>query len=299
MTRCPDSQEGSSRPPNSRRTSTSTAGSISPPLSAARQGPSVPAAYYSKGATPASPTQRRLPGLPLSSSPLSSGSSAVARSRRRQDSISSSVSATTDATSFDESGGEDNCSMAPEPADKNAARAASPTGSGSSTSSSSYGTQSATAGSVTPGRRFGPVGSSSLTVQDLQPIVSLPSSTVNAPSGVAIPGPSSFPIPIATSLPASSVRMSTTPLFPSPLAQASGPDEDPNRGEEGDSEGEDDDDADMDAWGDKNQERRPSSRAGAPFGGASSRLSISVIFGQHDRPLRTRALAADRHSRAT
>ncbi|GAA5995135.1 uncharacterized protein JCM10292_004556 [Rhodotorula paludigena] len=260
------SSEGSSRPPNSRRTSTSTAGSISPPLSAARQGPSVPAAYYNKGATPASPTQRRLPGLPLSSSPLSSGSSAVARSRRRQDSISSSVSATTDATSFDESGGEDNCSMAPEPADKNAARAASPTGSGSSTSSSSYGTQSATAGSVTPGRRFGPVGSSSLTVQDLQPIVSLPSSTVNAPSGVAIPGPSSFPIPIATSLPASSVRMSTTPLFPSPLAQASGPDEDPNRGEEGDSEGEDDDDADMDTWDDKNQERRPSSRAGAPFG---------------------------------
>ncbi|GJN91534.1 hypothetical protein Rhopal_004557-T1 [Rhodotorula paludigena] len=229
-------------------------------------GPSVPAAYYSKGATPASPTQRRLPGLPLSSSPLSSGSSAAARSRRRQDSISSSVSATTDATSFDESGGEDSCSMAPEPADKNAARAASPTGSGSSTSSSSYGTQSATAGSVTPGRRFGAVGSSSLTVQDLQPIVSLPSSSVNAPSGVAIPGPSSFPIPIATSLPASSVRMSTTPLFPSPLAQASGPDEDPNRGEEGDSEGEDDDDADLDAWGEKGQERRPSSRAGAPFG---------------------------------
>ncbi|SCV68579.1 BQ2448_700 [Microbotryum intermedium] len=65
--------------------------------------------------------------------------------------------------------------------------------------------------------------------------ISIPSATQSVPAVVA-PSPTTTP---------SSVRLSTTPLFPSPLAQASGPEEDgePSKGEEGD---EDDDEEAID-----------------------------------------------------
>lgn len=181
--------------------------------------------------------------------------------------------------------------MASDTADKPEPTASSGSQSGSSSSSTKDATYAGgstlTLGNVTPGRRL--AGPSTLSTQDL---LSSPPSSSSSPAAsgfgsphalsVAIPPPSSFPIPIATSIPSSSVRLSTTPLFPSPLAQASGPEEDPSRGDDGDSEGDEDDEMDDDAWADKAKERRHSSlRGAAPFGGAPS------------RPLRVPPLAHD------
>ncbi|GAA6047829.1 hypothetical protein JCM3770_004663 [Rhodotorula araucariae] len=252
-------------PPRSRRSSATSASSSSAPSPPPTRPPAPPAGYYGRTGAghPVSPSRRLSAALPVSSSPLSLSS---ASSRRRQDSISSSVSNTTDATSLDESGEE--C-MGPDVApDKPEPATASGSLSSSSSNSSSFGTATATGGSLTPSRRL--AGPSSLSTQDLLPqAAATPASPLNTPHAVSVssPPPPSFPIPIASSIPPSSVRLSTTPLFPSPLAQASGPEEDPSRGDDGDSEGDEDDDGDEEAWGDKARERRMSSlRAGAPFG---------------------------------
>ncbi|GAA5925415.1 hypothetical protein JCM10213_008785 [Rhodosporidiobolus nylandii] len=209
---------------------------------------------------PSSPSRRApgISGLPLSSSPLSSGSSAPRR--RRQSSFSSSVSNTTDATSYEESG--DDCTSQ-DGAEKERGAGGSAYGS----SSSSFGTLAGAAGgagaAAPPSRRFSVTPPPS--VHDHLP-PSGSSGALSPPHAVSIPPSSSLPISIATSIPPSSVRLSTTPLFPSPLAQASGPEEhdEPSRGEEGDSEGEDDDGS---AWPDRARASSPLTReVSVPFG---------------------------------
>lgn len=119
-------------------------------------------------------------------------------------------------------------------------------------------------------RRTG--GSASLSVQDLMATVPATSaSTSSSTPSASLPSSATFPIPIATSIPPSSVRLSTTPLFPSPLAQASAPHDDHSRGEDGDTEGEDEEDEeDTTDWAEKMHPRRPSFRGAAVFGGALS-----------------------------
>ncbi|GAA5857047.1 hypothetical protein JCM8547_007931 [Rhodosporidiobolus lusitaniae] len=257
-----DPRNPASRPAASRRQSSSSTPSSSR-QSSVSSNPLPP-----KTPAPTSPS-RRLSGLatlPLSSSPLSSGSSSAAR--RRQSSISSSVSnATTEATSYDESG--DDCS----PTSQDGGGVGDKDGSTSgSSSSSSFGTLAGSGATVGPPRRFSPTPAPG-PHDFLPPPVATPSSGSGNSSllvqAVSIPPGSSLPISISTSIPPSSVRLSTTPLFPSPLAQASGPEEhdEPSRGEEGDSEGEDDDEA---AWPDR-------ARAGSPLS-----REVSVPFGELD-----------------
>ncbi|GAA6036568.1 hypothetical protein JCM8097_001229 [Rhodosporidiobolus ruineniae] len=228
-------------PPSSTRSASISSGS-QPPLAPRTPGPASPS--------------RRLVGvnaLPLSSSPLSSGSSATRR--RRQSSFSSSVSATTEATSYDESEGD--CTSQ----DGNDKDLPGGGGSTGSSSSSSFGTVGAATGSSSRRAQGAPSPSSS----DFLPPAGASSSGSLAPAvhAVSIPPASSLPISITTAIPPSSVRLSTTPLFPSPLAQASGPEEDhePSRGEEGDSEGEDED------WEERLRAGSPLQReASVPFG---------------------------------
>ncbi|GAA5827005.1 hypothetical protein JCM11251_002203 [Rhodosporidiobolus azoricus] len=252
-----------SRPAVSRRTSSNGSPTLPSARRASHSGQGPPT-LVPRTPAPSSPSRRvvGLTGLPLSSSPLSSGSSASRR--RRQSSFSSSVSNTTEATSYDESG--DDCGSQ-EGADKEGSGS---TGSASS-SSSSFGTLtgSGTAGAGEGGasRRLS-VTPAPGSHDFLAPPASALSLSASAPTvhAVSIPPASSLPISIQTSIPPSSVRLSTTPLFPSPLAQASGPEEDhePNRGEDGDSEGEDDDDT---AWPDRARAGSPLSReVSVPFG---------------------------------
>lgn len=103
------------------------------------------------------------------------------------------------------------------------------------------------------------------------------SSSASAPS-------SSYPIPISTSIPSSSVRLSTTPLFPSPLAQASGPVEERHGGDDGDSDIEEEDEEASSTWLDKGQASQGAAPAQEPFGGRSrSGLASSLSLGEdHD-----------------
>ncbi|BGP04611.1 rim15, signal transduction response regulator [Rhodotorula toruloides] len=258
-----DSPPSRQTTPLSRRTSagssTSGTSSNSPPQGSR----AAPPLFTSRTGPQGSPSRRS--AVPVSSSPLSSGSSA-ARSRRRQDSISSSVSNTTDPTSYEESGEE--C-MGSDGGDK---EAASPPNGALAPGSGGSGLAQA--------RRTG--GSASLSVQDLLATVPAASSGVSSSaSSVSIPSSSTFPIPIATSIPPSSVRLSTTPLFPSPLAQASAPHDDHSRGEDGDSEGEDEEEEDDPVdWAEKMQPGRPSSRGAAVFGD----LELSPPPGSIDLP---------------
>ncbi|GAA6061906.1 hypothetical protein JCM10212_000531 [Sporobolomyces blumeae] len=213
-TSSPGASSPGSSPPHSTRSSASRGSSTAP------------------SRTPSSAShQRRLSSLgglqQLSSSPLSSASSA--RHRRRQSSFSSSVSnSTTDATSYDGSGEEcmsqdghgdrEVVGVTAGPSATSGSANASPTKRGGGPSSIDFASSGAPfSSSFVPG---GP-----------------------SPHAISIPPSSSLPISVATSLPPASVRLSTTPLFPSPLAQASGPEEDHDhhRGEEGDTESDDDD----------------------------------------------------------
>ncbi|GAA5922084.1 uncharacterized protein JCM15063_003180 [Sporobolomyces koalae] len=188
----------------------------------------------------------------LSSSPLSSATSA--KHRRRQSSFSSSVSNTTDATSYDGSGEE--CASLDGLGEKDAAVAA-PGSSFSSSASSRTSTRRNLGADPTP-TGAPPSGQFLL--------------TGSAPHAISIPPSSSLPLTIATSIPSASVRLSTTPLFPSPLAQASGPDEehDPRRSDDGDAASGDDDDERLQsepAWSGKSPtSHRGSTDLSAPFG---------------------------------
>lgn len=78
------------------------------------------------------------------------------------------------------------------------------------------------------------------------------------------------PISISTSVPSANVRLSTTPLFPSPLAQASGPEEDSERTRGEDGDGESEDEGVIKGWGRARTGRdgSPLTReVSAPFGG--------------------------------
>ncbi|GAA5865061.1 hypothetical protein JCM1840_005725 [Sporobolomyces johnsonii] len=193
----------------------------------------------SRPLAPAPPSHRfsNFAATPISSSPLSSASSAA--HRRRQSSFSSNVSTTTEATSYDESGEE--CMSQDGSGDKEG-------GSSTSSSSGSFGTLTGAGGKRT----------SAPSSQEFLPMNSLtgapPGSAPSSAHPVSIPPGSSLPISISTSIAPASVRLSTTPLFPSPLAQASGPEEDTeqSRGDEGDSEGEEDEpDVSETAWAGK------------------------------------------------
>lgn len=112
--------------------------------------------------------------------------------------------------------------------------------------------------------------------------------TGSSPHAISIPPSSSLPISVSTSLPPASVRLSTTPLFPSPLAQASGPDEDhdQHRGDDGDAESGDDDTALIDgegSWPGAAPTGTAASRdASAPFGGEFGlSLSPSIFVDTH------------------
>lgn len=277
-------------PPSSRSRSSSSSSSQTSPTSAVRKfssstGLSPPPAYLAhRGATP--PSSSRLfnnvqsaSAGTLSSSPLSSTGSAQSH-RRRQDSVSSSVSGTTDPTSYEESGSE--CMS-------------TDGGGGGGGSSGSTGEAKETTASPNPkqppafsppsiatttmsglgtSRRYG--GPSPLSTQDLMSggagLVSagtagVPTSTISSPPS------SSFPIPISATIPPSSVRLSTTPLFPSPLAQASGPVEERHGGDDGDSDIEEEEEDGTD----KNQGAQAATQAPEPFGGEFTAVSHDAL----------------------
>ncbi|GAA5875846.1 hypothetical protein JCM16303_004019 [Sporobolomyces ruberrimus] len=212
---------------SSPKSSGSSPGS-SPPSSVRSTVQKVPPTTASPSRSPSSAStshSRRLSNLgslQQQQSPLSSASSA--RHRRRQSSFSSNVSsATTEATSYDESGEE----------------CASQDGHGEK--DSSFGVASLSLPPAnSPKRSLVPNAS------DYPPTGSGASNPFllsgSSPHAISIP-PSSLPLSVSTALPPASVRLSTTPLFPSPLAQASGPDEEHehHRGEEGDAESGDED----------------------------------------------------------
>lgn len=115
-------------------------------------------------------------------------------------------------------------------------------------------------------------------------------STSSAPSpshAITIPPSNALPISIPTTGPPSSVRLSTTPLFPSPLAQASGPEEDPEqtKGEDGDEESEDDGMGRPWGKGRPGREGSPLVRENlAPFGGELTlHLSFEAQWGRGGR----------------
>ncbi|GAA5951604.1 hypothetical protein JCM21900_000525 [Sporobolomyces salmonicolor] len=228
--------------------SSSAAPGSSPSLSTRSSAPSYISPSLSRPSAPATPSRRlsNFGATPISSSPLSSASSAV--HRRRQSSFSSNVSTTTEATSYDESGEE----------------YMSQDGTGDKEGGSSTSSSSGSFGTLTGGgakRMSGPSSQEFLPMNT--PTGALPGSAPSPSHPVSIPPGSSLPISISTSIAPASVRLSTTPLFPSPLAQASGPEEDmeQSRGDEGDSEGEEDEpDVSETAWGDKGRSDSPLAR---------------------------------------
>ncbi|GAA6014858.1 hypothetical protein JCM11491_002139 [Sporobolomyces phaffii] len=238
--------------------STSSPGS-SPPHSA-RSTPAKPGPGGNPSRSSSSSSQTRSHSRRLSnfgglqqqvppSSPLSSASSA--RHRRRQSSFSSNVSTTTDATSYDGSGEE--CVSQDGHGEKDSNPGPTPPAPVTATAPKRVVGSHASEYPPTGG------GLSSLFVH-----------SGPTPHAVSIPPSSSLPLSVSTALPSASVRLSTTPLFPSPLAQASGPDEehDQHRGDEGDAESGDEEDERLDsepAW--SGTVPRSSSRdASAPFG---------------------------------
>ncbi|KAK4700084.1 serine/threonine-protein kinase RIM15, partial [Phenoliferia sp. Uapishka_3] len=222
----------------------STSPLVVPPFGAL-DSPSFTSSPRTSPSASAPPASRRIPTF-VPSSPLSSSSTTT---RGRHSSTSSNVSScgtagTSEPTSVDESG-ED-----------------SPTGTGAETTISSglSGASLGLAVQVPPGA-LAPADAVSWTAASSswtsarrmsiqQPSSSFSSSqetqavnspTLSAPSVIAsVSG--TLPISISTSLSPASVRLSTTPHFPSPLAQASGPEEDHDqtKGEDGDGESEDD-----------------------------------------------------------
>ncbi|GAA5896311.1 uncharacterized protein JCM6883_006866 [Sporobolomyces salmoneus] len=229
----------------------------SPPHSVRSTGHKVPPSSAPPSRSPSSASRshaRRLSSLgslqqQVTPSPL--GSTSSARHRRTQSSFSSNVSTTTDATSYDGSGEE--CQSQDGTGEKESIPA---------TSTSSPGTLNSTKrhlGSTSTEYLWTGGGTSN-------PFVLSGSS----PHAISIAPPSSLPLSVTTALPPASVRLSTTPLFPSPLAQASGPDEehDHHRGEEGDAESGDEDEERLQsepAWSGTSQ-RRVSRDTSGPFG---------------------------------
>lgn len=171
---------------------------------------------------PLSPTKRSSISLysPSPSSPLSS-----AGTRRRQSSTSS------EPTSIEESGGEEFMS---EPGDNK---------------DGSIGSSNSNSGGWTSNNNNN--NSKRLSHSTLFPVYN--QEFYNAPGGsgsnsssssILIGSSNSLPLPISisTAIPAS-VRLSTTPLFPSPLAQASGPNEETERARDDIGEEDSDDEA--------------------------------------------------------
>ncbi|GAA5992000.1 hypothetical protein JCM10908_000689 [Rhodotorula pacifica] len=229
-------------------------------------------------------------GASLSSSPLSASSSAQSSHRRRQDSVSSSVSGTTDPTSYEESGSE--CMSTDGGGGAGGGNISGGEARETLTSSAnpkqppafsppSSATTTAAASGLGATRRYG--GPSPLSTQDLLPGgagLAPAGSSAPASSTVSSPPASSFPIPISATIPSSSVRLSTTPLFPSPLAQASGPVEERHGGDDGDSDIEEEDEDAAAAWNDKGQAGQSLAQAPEPFG----EMEFSPPPGQIDLP---------------
>ncbi|GAA5839142.1 hypothetical protein JCM3766R1_002269 [Sporobolomyces carnicolor] len=244
------SSPGSS-PPHSVRATGQKAPSTGPPS----RSPSSASRSHSRRLSSLGNLQQQ-----VSSSPL--GSSGSASHRRRQSSFSSNVSTTTDATSYDGSveecqsldgHGEKESTLGPSGVSQTAAHA--------------------------PKRHPGPISAEYLSTGAgaSSPFV-LSGST---PHAISIAPSSSLPLSVSTALPPASVRLSTTPLFPSPLAQASGPDEehDQHRGGEGDAESGDDDEERLEsepAW--SGTAPRSSSRdTSAPFGDLELSPPVTTI----------------------
>ncbi|KAK4055098.1 rim15, signal transduction response regulator [Microbotryomycetes sp. JL201] len=267
-----------SRPALSPRTSQSSLSSTSSSLSP----PSLGASGLVGSATQAGSRPYPSPGLirrvssgNYSSSPLSSSSR---RGRHRQDSISSTLSST-DATSFEDS--ED---------DKLPDKLTPPThaGSGMSTSAlladadpgpaTSTGPSGLTASA--PSRRTS-TGIPLANAHHSQSSSEQSASTSSAATGFAT---NPLPISISNNGAPSSVRLSTTPLFPSPLAQASGPEEDADnaKGDDGDGESEDDEDEEeelVNTWAGRT--RTGSSNLGAAGSPLAKEASLP-LFGEPD-----------------
>ncbi|KAM0793596.1 hypothetical protein ACM66B_001029 [Microbotryomycetes sp. NB124-2] len=235
-----DQQTGTSegariRPGLSPRTSQSSLSSTSSSLSP----PSLAAGYTNLATNTSSTSSRPYPSPGLirrvssgnySSSPLSASSTSGGgqrRQRQRQDSISSTLSST-DATSFDDSEDDNNNIKAHAGMSMNASSATE-----AATSEPPSPTSVAPSGltASAPGRRT----SAGIPLAGAEAY-----SATSSATGFAT---NPLPISISNAGAPASVRLSTTPLFPSPLAQASGPEEDVDtaRGEDGDGETEDED----------------------------------------------------------
>lgn len=214
---------GVARPPAIKRKSSGSPSTV--PTS--RPSPLVQS-HTSAGTTtaPSSPI-RRVQGF-AAPSPLGSGASST--SRRRHSSLSSNVSSATgtEATSLDDSEGEYDSGDA-----EHEKAGSSGNGAGSMQNMSGQGgTRRLSYGTLFPGY----TGGSSQDPYGTSPTSFLPSHAISIP-----PSSGSVPIAITSALQPAAVRLSTTPLFPSPLAQASGPREDvyQTKGDAGDGESDD------------------------------------------------------------
>lgn len=231
---------------------------------------------------PSFPSRRLSTFIP--SSPLSTASSAT---RGRQSSTSSNVSSATEteASSVDDGGG-DECFSAGEsglgpPGAIISGGGASPPPAGLSV------TTAASGAGAGPRRASVQQGlySTGLSVQDLYSSPP-PLSPVHSPTQISSPASLPISISVATSLAPASVRLSTTPHFPSPLAQASGPEEDldQSKGEDGDGESEDDG-KEYHLWG--KRDGSPSTRGDSGmFGGKGSFISSSREGGTEGEKIR-------------
>lgn len=253
------SQALSSRPTLSPRSSTgsltsSAASTSSHVPHASHNGTSSHYSASSASSTTGTAQRRASTGFP-SPSPL--------RGRGRQDSVSSNMSTATDATSLDDSSEE----LIVSDADTKA-------GSGQPPQAWAMHSPGARriSGSLSGSNPY--AGFTAYSGAGLDPY----GGHANAAGPVSVAPTGSLPISISTSVQPSSVRLSTTPLFPSPLAQASGPEEDheQSRGEEGDGESDEDDEDGINSnlWADKSDQRREST--GSPL----ARESLALFGGE-------------------
>ncbi|KAK4057661.1 rim15, signal transduction response regulator [Microbotryomycetes sp. JL221] len=253
--------------------SSSVASSISSSSSSASAGPATVAllagpALIATRSYPSPGLTRRVSSGTYSSSPLSSSSissssqirdeltttqrrSSVHRRTRRQDSISSTLSST-DATSFEDSGVDDTeederdcCTSLQSDDRKSMPRDEAPsnlTGGQREAAAPPSALSTSTPSTSAPIRRM-PTVTTPLSAGTYLSTATAGSGESISPSiGPSLSSTNALPISIGTSVAPNSVRLSTTPLFPSPLAQASGPEEEHSRGDEGDEESEENED---------------------------------------------------------
>lgn len=186
---------------------------------------------------------------------------------RRESSSSSTFSSQTTATTIEDSTPDDLCD--PTTVDINRSRGV--------VGALRGGSRHPPPPSPTHSTRMTPSGAASL---DSTTPTSTTATTTTHVSSISIPSASSsapsMPITIASgNIPVSSVRLSTTPLFPSPLAQTSGPHEESDLWKSSDGEGETEGSGESEIEG----EGRRKKRKGGGWEGSPLRREVPELFG--------------------